>query len=84
VIKLVLALDRRDFLSWCRDHDIDPADRSVKHIRDSQDLRGLGQPVEIEETPRFMYRRDAEYLMADAQYVQEHNKELPDSGPTSR
>lgn len=84
MIKIVLSLHRPDFLDWCRAHDIDPADRSVKHIRDSYDLRGLGQPVEIVETERFPGRRDADRLLAEARYVQVLNKDYPDPGPTSR
>lgn len=82
MIKLVLALNRMDYVYWCEDHDIDPVDRSMKYVRDNQDLRGLGQPVEIEVTERFWERRDAVHLHADAVFIQERNKNLPDPGPT--
>jgi len=86
MIKLVLTLDRRDFLNWCRENDIDPADRSVRHIRDDHDLRGLGRPFEIVNTERFWDRRDCEYLLEIAKHLQERYKDLPDPdlGPTSR
>lgn len=78
MIKLVLSLHRPDFLDWCRDQDIDPADPSLRYIRDVYDLRGLGQPFEIVETERFPGRRDAEEILEMAQHLQERYKDLPD------
>lgn len=85
MIKLVLAVHKPAFVDWCRETDTSPYDPSVRYVRDSQDLRGLGQPVEIVVADeRFWSRRDALWLHADALHVQERNKDLPDPGPTSR
>jgi hypothetical protein len=88
VITLVLAHNIDRFRDWCHERDIDPQDRSVRYVRDSQDLRGLGQPVKVEVAPGYWDVQGAGQskivLYYDALHVQERNKDLPDPGPTSR
>lgn len=88
MITLVLASSYIRFRNWCRENDIDHRSREVRYVRDFQDLRGLGEPVEIEVLPGYWDRAGVGQskiaLYCDALHVLERNKDLPDPGPTSR
>lgn len=55
---LVIAGDYRQYVFWCREHEISPNDRRrVRYVRDWQDLRGRrGNPYITVGT--FYQRRD--------------------------
>lgn len=77
MIELVLAASRPAFLNWCREQEIDPRDKSVKYVRDFQDLRGLGQRVKIVVDESF-YIEDGRnlsrfFLLEDARALEARN-----------
>lgn len=87
MITVVLCGSRRQFLDWCRDRTINPGDphlRPVAHLEDVQKLRGLGEPILIEETGTFWDLHTAAQIHLEVEYVRKINEGLPDrTGPYS-
>lgn len=48
---------REAFLRWCRQHGVDPRDRSVRHVRTERDVLGF----RLTDTDEIVALHDADY-----------------------
>lgn len=85
MITVVLSVNRRQFLDWCRLRECSPNDpkiRSVVYFDDLPKLRGLNQPIEVKVTGSFWEEnRRAEELHEEVEYVRQLNADRPDPDP---
>lgn len=81
MITAVLAGSLLQFKDWCRENHANPRDRNIVYVQDSQDLRGLGKPLEVIVYGTFFERRNAEQLHYETLLVQRRNKDFPDPDP---
>ncbi len=81
MITAVLAGSLLQFRNWCRENHANPTDRNIVYVRDEQDLRGLGKPLEVIVYGTFFERRDAEQIHWVALMVQRQNRYMRDPDP---